>query len=137
MLTRRPRKSWTKDEDDALQAAIAAMPPDTPICWTKVAPLIPGRTAKDCRKRWTSGLNSTVARGCWSQEEDDLLLAAVQEFGTDWCRVAQAVKVSWRSNVEKDRLAQKLEISHFRSIRYVSPDRSEPGINARIDGQMY
>lgn len=92
METRRQRSRWTPDEDDALRSAIAALPGPS-ICWTKVAPHVPGRTAKDCRKRWTTGLNTAVARGGWSREEDDRLRAAVQEFGMDWARVAQAVEV--------------------------------------------
>jgi hypothetical protein len=48
--------------------------------WNVVAANLPGRTNKDCRKRWAK-LDSNINKGAWSSEEDEKLQAAVQELG--------------------------------------------------------
>lgn len=48
--------------------------------WNEIASKLPGRTNKDCRKRWSKvGVN--VNRGHWKLDEDDQLRAAVEEHG--------------------------------------------------------
>jgi len=48
--------------------------------WNLVAAELPGRTNKDCRKRWAK-LDNNVKKGAWSMSEDEKLHAAVQELG--------------------------------------------------------
>jgi RecB family exonuclease len=48
--------------------------------WNLVAAELPGRTNKDCRKRWAK-LDNNVKKGAWSTSEDEKLHAAVQELG--------------------------------------------------------
>jgi hypothetical protein len=48
--------------------------------WNLVAAELPGRTNKDCRKRWAK-LDNNVKEGAWSTSEDEKLHAAVQELG--------------------------------------------------------
>ena len=50
--------------------------------WHLIASCIPGRTNKDCRKRWHYKVAATVNKGPWEVAEDERLWAAVQEHGS-------------------------------------------------------
>lgn len=62
-----------------------------PLLWRELAKHIPGRSNKDCRKRWWNSLAGSTAKGAWSPEEDKRLIEAVEKYGTDWIKVAGAV----------------------------------------------
>ena len=51
--------------------------------WNRIAAKLPGRTNKDCRKRW-SKLCEHVKKGTWSDAEDQRLQSAVERFGYRW-----------------------------------------------------
>ena len=55
---------------------------DRPSKWHSIARHVPGRTNKDCRKRWCATMASIVSKGGWSSEEDRKLLDAVEKHGT-------------------------------------------------------
>ena len=48
--------------------------------WNDIAILLPGRTNKDCRKRW-SKIQVDIRKGPWTQDEDERLQQAVQQIG--------------------------------------------------------
>ena len=49
--------------------------------WNRIAKLLPGRTNKDCRKRW-SKVSNLVNKGMWTTDEDRRLEAAVAAHGS-------------------------------------------------------
>ena len=49
--------------------------------WNDIAVLLPGRTNKDCRKRW-SKIQEDIRKGAWTRDEDERLQQAVQQFGS-------------------------------------------------------
>jgi hypothetical protein len=65
---------------------------DRPSKWHSIARHVPGRTNKDCRKRWCATMASIVSKGGWSSEEDRKLLDAVEKHGTKWSVVASLVE---------------------------------------------
>ena len=48
--------------------------------WNNIAVLLPGRTNKDCRKRW-SKVQLDIRKGAWTRDEDERLQQAVQQIG--------------------------------------------------------
>ncbi|KAM5460364.1 hypothetical protein McanCB49686_000795 [Microsporum canis] len=86
---------WTQDEDSVLlqklQEQQSKNPPDKVIDWQKIAAALPGRTNKDCRKRWFNVLNGDLRKGAWTADEDKLLGLAVETEGKVWMRVSQHV----------------------------------------------
>ena len=48
--------------------------------WNGIAALLPGRTNKDCRKRWYKVCQG-IRKGAWTPEEDQRLQLAVQQVG--------------------------------------------------------
>jgi hypothetical protein len=99
---------WSKDEDDLL---IKLMSTSQPKNWAEVAVLVPGRTAKQCRERWSLNLDPAINRGPWTKDEDDLLIKLHDKLGNKWAqikghltsRTENAVKTRFKS-VERARL---------------------------------
>jgi hypothetical protein len=52
--------------------------------WTHIAENVPGRSARQCRERWSSYLAPHVINGPWSATEDRLLLDKIDEIGHQW-----------------------------------------------------
>lgn len=49
--------------------------------WSCIAERLPGRSNKDCRKRWINNVCGGLKRGSWSAAEDETLRAAVESHG--------------------------------------------------------
>lgn len=71
-------KAWSDEEDSRLRLAVQAYG----TSWVNVASAIPGRHNDQCRDRWNDILNPAVTKGRWTEEEDQDLLAKVQQLGT-------------------------------------------------------
>lgn len=62
-----------------------------PVLWHEIAKNIPGRSNKDCRRRWCNTLANGTTKGSWTESEDERLSDAVQEHGSKWTQVASLV----------------------------------------------
>lgn len=69
-----------------------ALEESRPILWREIAKDVPGRTNKNCRRRWCNSLNYSMSKGRWSQIEDQRLFQGVQKHGTNWVKVAATVR---------------------------------------------
>ncbi|KAJ3980572.1 hypothetical protein F5890DRAFT_1540765 [Lentinula detonsa] len=92
-MTLRERRPWSPEEDDLLRAAVLKEEPGNlnPSKWFAISTHVPGRTNKDCRKRWFARMAADIVRGVWSADEDAKLLSAVEKYGTKWSLVATMV----------------------------------------------
>lgn len=52
--------------------------------WCAVAAKLPGRTNKDCRKRWLNSVAEGLKKGQWARSEDEQLFRGVERHGTKW-----------------------------------------------------
>lgn len=87
----RVRIWWTEKEDQILRhEAERQLTQGSVRNWNQIAPKLPGRTNKDCRKRW-SKVRENVKKGAWSSAEDERLQSAVERFGYRWTIVAESV----------------------------------------------
>ncbi|KAJ2827682.1 hypothetical protein GGI24_002587 [Coemansia furcata] len=75
---------WTNEEDALLRQRVLQFPAQ----WSRVAEGIVGRTDDQCAKRWRESLDPEIDRGKWRPEEDRLLLAKYNEYGTQWQKIA-------------------------------------------------
>jgi hypothetical protein len=91
---RAPSCIWKPEEDAKLTAAVKELGPK----WARVAEMVPGRTDKQCRKRWVDCLDPNLERRGWTVEEDTKLTDAVNKCGKDW--VAVAALVPGRNNIQ-------------------------------------
>ncbi|EEA25176.1 hypothetical protein TMatcc_006601 [Talaromyces marneffei ATCC 18224] len=90
--TLKARNLWAEEEDRILRSEVIkqASRLGKPRDWRAIAEKLPGRSNKDCRKRWIK-LDSKINKGLWSQEENKRLHEAVAKYSTVWTEVAQAV----------------------------------------------
>jgi len=117
----KPRRNWTVEEDALLRRVVSngqrhppplpllfsltlpnkqtlthihhiiAIANSRPLLWREFAKHIPGRSNKDCRKRWWNSLADNTIKGPWSEEEDERLIEGVQKNGCNWNVVSRAV----------------------------------------------
>ncbi|KAK4225360.1 Homeodomain-like protein [Podospora fimiseda] len=88
----RGRKRWSEEEDAILRdEAIKQSSSGAVRDWNKIATKLPGRTNKDCRKRWVNKVCGNLKKGLWDREEDQRLQAAVEKYGLKWPQVAAEV----------------------------------------------
>lgn len=90
-----PRRPWRKEEDARLCALVAHLGSARGCAsqskWGEVATHLPGRTAKDCRKRWFHSLDPTLKKGRWTESEDKILLGAYARLGPAWKEIADLI----------------------------------------------
>ncbi|KAM0794119.1 hypothetical protein BDR22DRAFT_717997 [Usnea florida] len=87
----RTRRRWTEEEDQVLiREATIQLETGALKQWSLIADNLPGRTNKDCRKRWAK-LGNEVKRGTWSSDEDEKLQSAIAQVGFKWTQVAEIV----------------------------------------------
>lgn len=79
---RKSTQFWSQHEDLLLLKAVAKFGDKD---WNRIANLIPNRTNKSCRERYTMRLKFlTRALGNWRPKEDEKLLKLIERFGTNW-----------------------------------------------------
>jgi S-ribosylhomocysteine lyase LuxS involved in autoinducer biosynthesis len=78
---------WTPEEDSNLIEAVKKHDKD----WVSVAAMVPGRTDKQCRRRWVDTLDPGKNTGKWTSEEDAKLTEATKKHGKNWVTVAAMV----------------------------------------------
>lgn len=71
--------------------------------WNRVAASLPGRTNKDCRKRWVNRLCGERKMGPWDREEDKLLLEAMENYGPRFVASSQSIRAQRGSWTQVDR----------------------------------
>eukprot|EP01039_Chlorochromonas_danica_P001222 gene1226-1334_t len=80
--------SWTPEEDELLLNAVNTYGSDK---WTKVAAGVGGRTARECRKRWTSVLLPRMNESPWTADEDRILLSMRSKRDSSWLDLVSAL----------------------------------------------
>ncbi|KKK20310.1 hypothetical protein ARAM_002430, partial [Aspergillus rambellii] len=89
---RRIRSNWTPREDAILRDLVhKELENSRPLLWRELAKHLPGRSNKDCRRRWWNSLAGGTVKGPWSHEEHTRLIEGVCKHGTDWDQVAAVV----------------------------------------------
>ncbi len=95
--TKRP---WLPAEDQLLYDAVMSLgAPEfavkgcekSGVRWTDIAKLVPDRAAKQCRERWRNHLDPGVSREAWTEEENAILLARYEQFGSMWAEIASGL----------------------------------------------
>ncbi|KAG1171261.1 hypothetical protein G6F70_005088 [Rhizopus microsporus] len=146
----RERAPWTPEEDNLLRLAVQLYGDKTEK-WSKIAACVPGRTNKNCRKRWFHSLDPSLRKGAWTDEEDQLLREGVSKYPNQWSKIADMLEgrtddqcaKRWRESLdpsidrsewtaeEDKRLMEKYEEygSQWQKIAYFFEGR--PGLHCR------
>ena len=73
IIQHQPEQGWLTLRDLSVEAGALKH-------WNLIADKLPGRTNKDCRKRWAK-LGNEVKKGAWSSDEDKKLRSAIAQLG--------------------------------------------------------
>ncbi|OZJ05026.1 hypothetical protein BZG36_02145 [Bifiguratus adelaidae] len=84
------RQLWTPEEDNLLRLAVHVYGDKTEK-WAKIAACVPGRTNKNCRKRWFHSLDPSLRKGPWTAEEDEKLRQGVEMYPNQWSKIADMI----------------------------------------------
>ncbi|KAI9150315.1 Transcriptional regulator [Paramyrothecium foliicola] len=91
-VERRIPKRWTEAEDEVLyREARSQLATGQVKDWNRIAAKLPGRTNKDCRKRWINKVCGSLKKGAWDEDEDERLREAVRVHGQKWAVIANIV----------------------------------------------
>ncbi|KAJ1452700.1 Homeodomain-like protein [Pelagophyceae sp. CCMP2097] len=74
----RPRRRWTKSEDERLRRATSSAAPGAAPDWAAAARAVESRSAEDCEQRWHRVLRSGLVKGAFTEAEDEVLLQCMQ-----------------------------------------------------------
>ncbi|KAL2868931.1 Homeodomain-like protein [Aspergillus lucknowensis] len=91
------RRRWTASED-ALLWELYQIQEKAPtgksqkVNWNEIARLIPGRSNKDCRKRYYNRFTGGLRKGSWTQDEDERLFQLVERYQYRWAAIAQKME---------------------------------------------
>jgi uncharacterized protein (DUF2237 family) len=103
-LTAGSTGKWTEEEDLKLKNSVQMHGGKH---WAAFAAMVPGRTKRQCNKRWYDALDPSIAltagRTCtWTEDEDLKLKAAVQTHGgKNWNKIAAMVPGRTRCQCNK------------------------------------
>ncbi|KAL3457088.1 hypothetical protein BJX64DRAFT_25773 [Aspergillus heterothallicus] len=91
------RRRWTPSEDALLWELFqiqekAPTGKSQKINWNEIARQIPGRSNKDCRKRYYNRFTGGLRKGSWTQDEDDRLFQLVERYHHRWAAIAQKME---------------------------------------------
>ncbi|KAA0172008.1 hypothetical protein FNF28_00325 [Cafeteria roenbergensis] len=117
---------WSREEDEILKSEVACRPRN----WGDVAIHIPGRTAKQCRERWSNHLDPSIKRSAWTAEEDALLERLVDAIGSKWASISR--KLPGRTENAVKIRAKSLERQRRRGERARSPSMTSATAAAAV-----
>ncbi|CAJ0955979.1 unnamed protein product, partial [Mesorhabditis belari] len=110
IASKMPRE-WTREEDEKLLGIIEMVRCGDKVPWEKVSQFMIGRTIQQVKMRAKS-LDPATKYGRWTEDEDLLLLCAIEKFGTHaWDKVKQTVPGRTESQC-KQRWRNQLSLAH-------------------------
>ncbi|KAK8867192.1 hypothetical protein M9Y10_010169 [Tritrichomonas musculus] len=129
------RVHFTKEEDDKIKELVKKFGTKN---WSIIALFMDGRTAKQCRDRYSNYLIPGFFQGEWSKEEDELLKKLYSENGSKWS-IIQTYFPNRSSNSIKNRwyyfLRKKDEIG-LKDINECNDDKEKMSKSKICDGDF-
>lgn len=82
------KTKWTNEEDRMLIESVRANGMNN---WSIVAQMVPGRSGKQCRERWTNQLSPNLSKDSWSPQEDQILIEQQKIHGNLWAKMTTSL----------------------------------------------
>lgn len=131
LINSKCRRKFTPQEDENLKYLIAHFGSNN---WVKIAKLMPGRNAKQCRDRFCNYLSVYHKKEPWEPEEDEILLNLLSLIGTKWVEISRRipgrsgndVKNRWYKHLSKNH--QNLKKSYPVSTKNIENEKKSTPI---------
>ena len=128
------RVPFTKEEDDQIIELTEKYGYNQ---WNVISSYIKGRTAKQCRDRYSNYLVPGFFKGEWSKEEDSLLIKMYNQFGKKWSilkrffpnRSSHSIKNRWNYFLSKHQSEENLNDFNFPSKQQSEEKETSNEIN--------
>jgi hypothetical protein len=78
---------FLRDDDDKLRCAINRFGTKN---WSVIAAVVPGKTARQCKERWSNYLSPQLNSERWTPADDELLMQQYGELGNKWVKIARS-----------------------------------------------
>lgn len=133
------RAHFTKDEDEKIKELVKKFGSKN---WSIVAAFMNGRTAKQCRDRYSNYLIPGIFQGEWSKEEDNLLIKLYNQYGSKWSiiqnhfpqRSSNSIKNRWYYFLRKTNCTENNDQTDVVNKEKVSkPKEEESDINEKSE----
>ena len=105
---------WTPDEDSLLAEAIEACTHCGIVNWKRVSLLVPNRSRTQCYNRATDGVGPGLKRGCFSKEENQMILEWVDKNGSDFRTFPESILPA--RSLKQIRMHYNLALKHDGNI---------------------
>jgi hypothetical protein len=100
--------------------------------WDLISSLMINRNSRQCKDRWENYLSPKVDLSLWTKEEDNLLIARRNEFGTHWVQIQHffpkrtdiALKNRW--NFLQREKHKNVQQKHDQHVDIITSKLSEP-----------
>ena len=80
------KRNFTKEEDRQIIELVKVYGNNN---WNKIAEVFFNRSPRQLKERWTNYLNPAVNKNEWTEEEEELLLEKLSEFGKRWREISK------------------------------------------------
>ena len=122
------KKIWVKEEDDIIMKWTKKHGAKK---WRKVASLIPGRNAKQCRERWHNHLDPQISHHEWNEQEEWIQFLCHELHGPKWAtilpylngRTDNSIKNRWNSHLKKNIHALNKKLKDLKASLINSPNK--------------
>ncbi|GAB0093060.1 hypothetical protein DMENIID0001_081120 [Sergentomyia squamirostris] len=85
------KKKFTPEEDERILELVEKYRFGNAICWTRLGSEFENRSKHSIYKRYHYTLKENIIRGRFSNEEDCILMAAIEQYGMNFSRIVREV----------------------------------------------
>lgn len=105
---------WSRQEDEEMTAWVQQHGTSD---WAGCSARVQGRSAKQCRERWTNTLDPNIKKGYWSEQEDEVIFREYRTRGPKWTEIAKllpgrpenAIKNRFYSTIRKAKSVDSID----------------------------
>lgn len=112
---------WSRQEDEQVQGWVQLNGPND---WAGCAASVIGRSAKQCRERWTNTLDPNIKKGDWTELEDNIIFREYRVRGPKWTEIAKLLP-GRSENATKNRF--------YSTLRKVKP--RDPSVQGLVSSE--
>ncbi|KAJ8669666.1 hypothetical protein QAD02_000925 [Eretmocerus hayati] len=92
-------QAWSSEDDKTLTLLVSKLKIGDYIPWGNIASFMTKWTKQQVYFRWVYSLAPHLKKGRFSQEEDDVLLEAVEKYGQNFCKISALIMTN-RTNIQ-------------------------------------